>query len=540
MTALLVFGVWAWANPAPEADTVLARVPGHRITEDDYRRYLAASGLEQDPDRIEQDLAFLAVTEVLLENLDLLPEGVADVIADNAENRVLAATLKQYISKRIVVPEKKLREAFFGNPDNLHKPKKFRLYEIFLKYPDPADDSGKRAVVDRLKEIRKEAVGGGDFSRLAKRYSQSQTRLGGGYVGVVAAEDLPAALGEAVSRLAEGEMTPVLAGKEGAVLLRCDLVIPEKSKSFEEMKETVRKIMHRRYFRRRWDEMTDRMLAEAAPEISCETLKDPPDPKVRITRPVRWKSGDFSRSEALALLAGAGINPEEESCRRIEDFFRTVITNLKAAGRARDLALDQAIGPKIFWARRKALAGAVLTRMVEQRLRAPGEQEITEEIRSHPAHYRLPRSFLLSVILIDGGKEDLSDRWKRAEKLIREMDGGKMDFAGIAREFSAHPSAKDGGRLDWRTPAGMFEFGADSFRIISAMKPGETSGPVQDGTKLWIFRLEGVREARPMPKEQARNRAKKRLTDARRRDLEEKIHAESLVSLEIVRSNGEK
>jgi len=512
---------------------VLACIDGYEMTREEYQSYLAAEKRDADPARFREDIAFIALTDGLIGHADILDSTGRRVIVESAENRVLAAALKRHIAGGIEIPEKRLREAFFGNPENIHKPAKYRLYEIYLKFPPDADEASKKKVIRKLEEIREKAAAGEDFSRLASRYSESQTRLSGGYVGVVPAEKLPPVLGEAVSGLSAGEMTEVLRGSEGAVLLRCDLVVPEKNHTFEDMRDTVRKILLKRYLRRQWEEMEEKWRSRAAMEISCEVLMEASKDAAKNVPPVKWNGGRFSRAEAVALLAEKKIEVEKENCPQIRTFFSRLMTDEMAAEEARALKLDQGLRQEMLWAGKKALAGAVLEQLISARVTSPDQEAILEEIRTHPARYRQAPMYLLSVIRMDGDASELPSRWKRARKIVAELRAGQEDFSAAARKFSDHPSAARGGTLGWRGAGGMLEFGADSFQIISSMNPGEISEPLQNGTAVWIFRLEKVREARRMSPSEAQIPAGKRVLAVMRKKAGRDIQSEILASLEI-------
>lgn len=149
----------------------------------------------------------------------------------------------------------------------------------------------------------------------------------------------------------------------------------------------------------------------------------------------------------------------------------------------------------------RALAATAVT---EEAIRKTYEDEIANapaETEYHAAH-----------ILVES--EDA------AKALIAELDGGK-DFAELAKEKSTGPSGPEGGDLGWFSDGMMVE---PFFEAVAALKPGETSPPVQTDFGWHVIRLIESREKTKPPLDEVR--------DAIAQQLEQQAVTDELARLE--------
>ena len=120
------------------------------------------------------------------------------------ERLLIAKLINSAVRAQIKIPEEVLREAWRRRWKN-RTTHEVRLAQIFLALPpNPAPEDIAR-VRARLEALRKRALAGEDFGKLARLYSQSPDREQGGDLGWIASEAAPPFL------------RPVLALPEGAI-----------------------------------------------------------------------------------------------------------------------------------------------------------------------------------------------------------------------------------------------------------------------------------------------------------------------------------
>jgi parvulin-like peptidyl-prolyl isomerase len=87
---------------------------------------------------------------------------------------------------------------------------RIRLRQITLKIPKGASRKKRAAIMAKANRIYQETLTGGDFSRLAKRYSQDSLAESGGDLGYMRYRDLRPTVQKIVQRMKEGDITPPL------------------------------------------------------------------------------------------------------------------------------------------------------------------------------------------------------------------------------------------------------------------------------------------------------------------------------------------
>lgn len=100
-----------------------------------------------------------------------------------------------------------------------------RVAEIFLTVDNPSQDAEVRALAERLTQQMRR---GARFSAIARQFSKSATAAVGGDMGWLRPDQLPPKLGEEVSKLHVGELSPPIRAAGGYYLL---LVLGRRSGS---------------------------------------------------------------------------------------------------------------------------------------------------------------------------------------------------------------------------------------------------------------------------------------------------------------------
>lgn len=160
-------------------------------------------------------------------------------------------------------------------------------------------------------------------------------------------------------------------------------------------------------------------------------------------------------------------------------------------------------------------------------IKVPGENEIRKYYLEHPEKFTEPRRLGVSVILLPVPPSSLSDSWIEAEKvaetLIDRIKKGEQ-FADLAKEYSSHASAVNGGDLGY-LHQDMLDPAAQT--AVDKLKLNEITPPVRVLKGVTLFRLNGVREAKLNSFEDVAARA----GDLLYRDLQEKAWDDYLASL---------
>lgn len=145
----------------------------------------------------------------------------------------------------------------------------------------------------------------------------------------------------------------------------------------------------------------------------------------------------------------------------------------------------------------------------------------------HPEKFTEPRRVWVSVILLSVPPSSTDQTWldteKTANQFIQRIRQGEA-FAGLARAYSAHLSAANGGDLGY-LHQGMLD--GDANTAVNKLKIDEISPPVRVLEGITIFRLNGIQPEKLKPFDEVKQRASELLY----RELQDKTWDEYLNNL---------
>jgi peptidyl-prolyl cis-trans isomerase SurA len=104
----------------------------------------------------------------------------------------------------------KTREIYVGG--------QVRLRQITLKLPKGGKKPDMERVMAQARDIYKEAMTGGDFAQLAKRYSKDHLASSGGDLGFMDTKNMVPALQKLIQRFKEGDLIPPLTSPDSVVI----------------------------------------------------------------------------------------------------------------------------------------------------------------------------------------------------------------------------------------------------------------------------------------------------------------------------------
>lgn len=95
---------------------------------------------------------------------------------------------------------------------------KLRLRQITLKMPADRSRKSTEKLMEKAKQIYKEAMTGADFAKLAKKYSQDSLASKGGDLGVMDYKDMVPPMQKVMQHLKPGDVSPPLSSKDSLVM----------------------------------------------------------------------------------------------------------------------------------------------------------------------------------------------------------------------------------------------------------------------------------------------------------------------------------
>lgn len=161
--------------------------------------------------------------------------------------------LEAKVQGKVKITDAQVKNFFDENQARFKRPESFRSQHIFVAYV-PAEKRMKmdieelKANAEKLREeargrmdiVLKELKDGGDFSELAKKYSEDAgSSEKGGDLGFVYKGMLDKQYDEAVANLKPGEVSPVVESPYGFHVIKLNEIKPPEMAKFEDVKESV-------------------------------------------------------------------------------------------------------------------------------------------------------------------------------------------------------------------------------------------------------------------------------------------------------------
>jgi len=478
-------------GPAPPADAV-ATFKGGFVTAADIEWLapaIAASETEKAaPDEAPADPATALVTRVALFKA-LAAEAPDDDpnlagMIEVAKDRVLSdAMLAGLGFDRITVTEAEMRAQYASHPEQYHDPERLRIQHIYLRCEEATSTSQERADVRlKMEDIRRQVLGGADFSAMARQHSQSDDASSGGWTSLKPDTPVLRSFAEAAWSLAVDEVSEVVESPNGFHLIKLRERMPPIDRPFENVAEFVRQ----------------RVIADKAMAITNDFIRQAGERHGLVTRYERLDDpliagdeplitiGDFRFTfDDLVKSVPQGIEEHlfNHFPPKVHQYLDTVVRDrlLLLEARRTSLADDPQVAARLRAAEIGIRANRALSDRLEARAAEVPEDELREFFWQNEQRYQTLRVTDLSVILLlpeDG--EPLFATLKRAEGLAEQIHAG-ASFEELARRNSHHYSASNGGRMPGITDHGIahrIQSTAKFRRVLDGLAIGEISRPM--------------------------------------------------------------
>ena len=151
------------------------------------------------------------------------------------DQQYLRLVMGRFIRPKVEVMENELRDYYLAHLDEMPvEPDSLTVADILVPV-QPALEV-KRAIQERVAEIRQALAGGLPFADAARKYSRGPNAARGGAVGTVAPGDLfDPALDRAVFALTEGQVSEPVISSKGVHLIRLDAIQPDGRRSISQI-----------------------------------------------------------------------------------------------------------------------------------------------------------------------------------------------------------------------------------------------------------------------------------------------------------------
>jgi parvulin-like peptidyl-prolyl isomerase len=158
------------------------------------------------------------------------------------ERSMIASRVQQTeVLGRIAVSEDEARRYYDAHISEFTKPQMVTLREILVAIPadSPAGSTAAQAAQQKAEELRRRALDGESFEKLASELSDSPSRANAGLIGPLSLEELVPDLRQTVGAMKVGDVSAVIPGARGYQILKLDASSPAETMAFPQAREQI-------------------------------------------------------------------------------------------------------------------------------------------------------------------------------------------------------------------------------------------------------------------------------------------------------------
>jgi parvulin-like peptidyl-prolyl isomerase len=186
--------------------------------------------------------------------------------AELRAKRTVDALIVQEGRETVEPTEAELKEFYDKNP-GLFGGDSVRVAQIQLRVANPWSEAAKAQVRTATEQIRRRALSGEDFARLAKEHSSDPRSAGrGGEIEAFTRDQMPAAFAAAAFGLKPGELSEVVETPLGFHVIKLLERIPRDAPPFEVVQDRLRPHVMQTRAQQRLEALTNRLRAKAKVE----------------------------------------------------------------------------------------------------------------------------------------------------------------------------------------------------------------------------------------------------------------------------------
>lgn len=257
LATALTSNAWAADDAAGKQKAAAPAPAGQSLKQEDVTILLGLLPIEQRAAVLGDEKAFMALAEQEARNRAVLAAARANGLADNPDvqrlmqrgaDRVLADVyLNQVIRSNLpkdFPSEAQVNEYYEKNKKDFQAPERVHLWQIYLPLDRGAEAEAltrkANALVVDLRKGRKK------FESVAAADSQhQQSRLNGGYLGLLRMDELLVEVRAAIKGMKEGDISHPIRTESGIHIVKRGATVPAQTLAFEDVEVQIRQLLVR-------------------------------------------------------------------------------------------------------------------------------------------------------------------------------------------------------------------------------------------------------------------------------------------------------
>lgn len=268
---------------ASENDPVIARAGDFILKMSDLDRLISYYGPEKQKYLLENPQQKITLVKRIME-VKIISDVARKEGFDNntAVKEQMQYMLNDFLSKeylsmvvmqKVTVSDEDLKQYYALNKNKFLDPAQVKARHILIKFPPKASADEKKKAMEKAKEILERARKGADFGKLAEEYSEDTvSRKKGGDLGFFAKGKMVKPFEKAAFSLKPGEISDIVETNYGYHIIKVDDYKEERTKSYDEVKETIKEQVATEFAKSRAEEFLSAATKNAGMEIFSDKI----------------------------------------------------------------------------------------------------------------------------------------------------------------------------------------------------------------------------------------------------------------------------
>lgn len=531
LLVLAIAGLLGCSGPAPDAEPgsrAVAVWDGGLIEREEYAAWLALTGLEDSGESIRK-LALIKSMARSARDRGMAESPEVELAAEAARHQILMPALDEHMRAQISITDDEIEQLLASYPDAFKQPRRLLLRGIYKQLPQ--DETERAEIRRRMRALRAQAIDGADLAALAAEESESQSRFRDGSIGFVDPESLPRAVRDGVSDLQVGEISPLIELPGGGLAFyACERIKPAVRPGADEVRHRFRQNL----YRQKRAELNAQLNEQLASKVEVAPADDPMLTVGEYRLPPDW-------IDALVRQRLPDRDPAELTTRQKQRLLNDWGMRVATSDHAESIGLGRSDerANALRWRFETKLAANELRHRVDNLVSEPSTKQLQDLFEQRKHRLRNPPAYRVAAIQFAHPDElDNVDAVEQAREILREIRTGTMPFDEAAREFSMHPSARNGGEPGWLTQRQLGSLDVGLLRPVRELDPGADTGLLRLESGLWTVKLLERRDAEPMTFEQAREQLAATLKTRQIKQLEVEVRTRQLEQMNLQLAEG--
>ena len=171
-----------------------------------------------------------------LSQMDLSEDDVKNQIKHGLAIREL---IDKQITDKVVITDKESKAFYDGNPQLFKQPEQVKASHILIKADANADEAKKAEAKKKIKEVQQKLKDGGDFSALAKEFSEGPSNVKGGDLGYFNRGQMVKPFEDAAFAMQPNEVSDIVETRFGYHLIKVYDKKPEQVLAYADVKDKL-------------------------------------------------------------------------------------------------------------------------------------------------------------------------------------------------------------------------------------------------------------------------------------------------------------